>query len=157
MIGRNAVATVGEAGTTYAPGKEDSYLRIPPGSTNITIGQDGVGQLHRQQHRVENLPAACHRRLHLARDIRQRIGPRTARRLAVGATANSGTPIVGTPDTPGFGSTIGGVLELSNVDLATEMTNMITAERGYQANSRVISTAAEMLGTVVTLRPSRPS
>ena len=59
-------------------------------------------------------------------------------------TANSGAPIVGTPDTPGFGSTIGGELEMSNVDMATEMTNMITAERGYQANSRVITTADEM-------------
>ena len=55
------------------------------------------------------------------------------------------------PDTSGFGSTIGGELEMSNVDLATEMTNMITAERGYQANSRVISTADEMLGTLVTM------
>ena len=38
---------------------------------------------------------------------------------------------------------------MSNVDLATEMTNMITAERGYQANSRVITTADEMLATLV--------
>ena len=68
-----------------------------------------------------------------------------------GQTANSGAPIVGTPDTAGFGSTIGGVLEMSNVDLATEMTNMITAERGYQANSRVITTADEMLGSLVTM------
>ena len=66
-------------------------------------------------------------------------------------TTNSGPPIVGTPDTPGFGSTIGGELEQSNVDMATEMTNMITAERGYQANSRVISTADEMLATLVTM------
>jgi flagellar hook protein FlgE len=40
---------------------------------------------------------------------------------------------------------------MSNVDLATEMTNMITAERGYQANSRVISTASEMLQTLVQM------
>ena len=66
-------------------------------------------------------------------------------------TANSGAPVVGTPDTGGFGSTVGGELEMSNVDLATEMTNMITAERGYQANSRVISTADEMLGTLVSM------
>ena len=67
-------------------------------------------------------------------------------------TANSGAPLVNTPDTPGFGTTVGGELEQSNVDLATEMTNMITAERGYQANSRVISTADEMLGTLVTMQ-----
>jgi flagellar hook protein FlgE len=40
---------------------------------------------------------------------------------------------------------------MSNVDLATEFTNMITAERGYQANSKVISTADQMLQTVVNM------
>ena len=53
------------------------------------------------------------------------------------------------PNTVGFGATVGGELEMSNVDLATEMTNMITAERGYQANSRMITTADQMLGTLV--------
>ncbi len=41
VIGRNAVATETEAGTTYAAGKEDSYIQIPPGSSNVSIGQDG--------------------------------------------------------------------------------------------------------------------
>ena len=40
---------------------------------------------------------------------------------------------------------------MSNVDLATEFTNMITAERGYQANSRVITTADQMLQDLVNL------
>jgi flagellar hook protein FlgE len=151
VIGRNAVAAAGEAGTTYSAGKEDSYLRIPPGSTNVTIGQDGSVSY------TDNNPES--------KTYQQRV---TAGYLSVATfanesglerlggslwaqTSNSGTPIVGTPDTPGFGATIGGVLEMSNVDLATEMTNMITAERGYQANSRVITTAAEMLQTVVTM------
>ncbi|HTA16075.1 MAG TPA: flagellar hook-basal body complex protein, partial [Solirubrobacteraceae bacterium] len=41
LVGRNAVATTTEAGTTYAPGTEDSYIVIPPGSDNVSIGQDG--------------------------------------------------------------------------------------------------------------------
>ena len=41
---------------------------------------------------------------------------------------------------------------MSNVDLATEFTNMITAERGYQANSRVITTADQMLQDVVNMK-----
>ncbi|MGZ4304794.1 MAG: flagellar basal body rod C-terminal domain-containing protein [Solirubrobacteraceae bacterium] len=45
-----------------------------------------------------------------------------------------------------------GTLEMSNVDMATEFTNMIQAERGYQANSSVISTADQMLQTLVQLR-----
>lgn len=151
VIGRTAVATVTEAGTTYAPGKEESFIKVPPGSTNVSIGQDGSVSY------TDNNPES--------KTYQQRV---TAGYLSLatfanepglerlggslwGQTANSGTPIVGTPNTPGFGATIGGVLEMSNVDLATEMTNMITAERGYQANSRVITTADQMLQTTVTM------
>ncbi len=151
IIGRNAVATVTEAGTTYAAGKEDSFIKVPPGATNVSIGQDGSVSY------TDNNPAS--------KTYQQRV---TAGYLSLatfanepglerlggslwGQTSNSGAPIVGTPATPGFGATIGGVLEMSNVDLATEMTNMITAERGYQANSRVITTADQMLQTVVTM------
>ena len=41
---------------------------------------------------------------------------------------------------------------MSNVDLATEFTNMISAQRGFQANSRVISTADDMLNDLVNLK-----
>jgi flagellar hook protein FlgE len=152
VIGRNAVASETEAGTTYAPGKEDTYIRIPPGSINVSIGQDGSvtytdenPESKTYQHQV----AAGY--LSLATFANESGLERQGGSLW-GQTANSGAPIVGTPDMPGFGSTIGGELEQSNVDLATEMTNMITAERGYQANSRVISTAAEMLQTLVTMQ-----
>ena len=64
---------------------------------------------------------------------------------------SSGTGTTGVPETAGLGSTIGGVLEMSNVDLASEFTNMITAQRGFQANSRVISTADQMLSDLVNL------
>ena len=68
------------------------------------------------------------------------------------ATSNSGSEVVGTPNTVGYGQTIAGEVEMSNVDLATEFTNMITAERGYQANSRVITTADQMLQDVVQMK-----
>jgi flagellar hook protein FlgE len=66
--------------------------------------------------------------------------------------ASSGAGTTNPPETNGLGSTIGGVLEMSNVDLATEFTNMITAERGFQASSRVLSTADEMLQDLVNLK-----
>jgi flagellar hook protein FlgE len=47
---------------------------------------------------------------------------------------------------------MGGMLEMSNVDLASEFTNMIVAQRGIQANSRVISTADQMLQDLVNLK-----
>jgi flagellar hook protein FlgE len=52
----------------------------------------------------------------------------------------------------GFGTLTTGAIEMSNVDLAQEFTNLITAQRGFQANSRVISTADDMLQELVNLK-----
>jgi len=68
------------------------------------------------------------------------------------ATASSGAGVADTPGNTGLGQTIGGELEMSNVDLATEFTNMITAQRGFEASSRVLSTCDEMLQTLVNLK-----
>jgi len=77
--------------------------------------------------------------------------------LKVGNTAfsespASGVPMVGLPDTGGRGRLVPGNLEASNVDLSTEFTNLITTQRGFQANTRVVSTADEMLQELVNLR-----
>jgi flagellar hook protein FlgE len=152
VIGRNAVATEGEAGTTYAPGKEESYIKIPPGSANVSIGQDGSVSYTDEEAGSKDFEKRVTAGYVTLATFANEAGLERLGGSLWAETANSGTPIVGTPDTAGFGSTIGGELEMSNVDLATEMTNMITAERGYQANSRVISTADEMLGTLVTMQ-----
>jgi flagellar hook protein FlgE len=68
------------------------------------------------------------------------------------SSANSGTSTVGAPGTSGLGLITPGAIEMSNVDLAQEFTNMITAQRGFQANSRVISAADEMLQELVNLK-----
>jgi flagellar hook protein FlgE len=68
------------------------------------------------------------------------------------SSANSGTAAIGTPGTGGRGSIATGFLEGSNVDLAQQFTNMIMAERGFQANSRVISTSDEILQDLVNLK-----
>jgi flagellar hook protein FlgE len=153
VIGRNAeVASESETGDTYKPGEKDTYLRIPPGSANVSVGQDGSISYTDEEvgsPQFEKRVTAGY--LSLATFANETGLERLGGSLW-GQTSNSGAPIVGTPDTSGFGSTIGGKLEMSNVDMATEMTNMITAERGYQANSRVISTADEMLGTLVTMQ-----
>jgi flagellar hook protein FlgE len=67
-------------------------------------------------------------------------------------TVNSGEPIVGTPGSGGRGVVASGYLEMSNVDLAQEFTSMIMAQRGFQANSRVITTGDEILQELVNLR-----
>ena len=95
---------VGSTAPSSSSSAAPTYLNVPPGSTNLAIGQDG----------------------------------------SVSYTDENST-------SPTFGQTISGSLEMSNVDLATEFTNMITAERGYQANSKVITTADSMLQTVVNM------
>ena len=68
------------------------------------------------------------------------------------SSANSGPRTVNTPGEGGTGITQAGAVEMSNVDLAQTFTNMITAQRGFQANSRVITTADSMLEELVNMK-----
>ena len=125
----------------------DSFIQIPAGSTGTAIGTDG---------QVTYVPSGGGPRttagtISLAKfpndnGLLRLSGNRWAAHPA------AGTEQVGTPDGSTFGQTIGGTLEMSNVDLAYEFTNMITAQRGFQANSRVISTADDMLQELVNLK-----
>ncbi len=65
---------------------------------------------------------------------------------------SSGQPIIGEPGTAGIGRVLSSSLELSNVDLAEEFIKMIAAQRGFQANSRVITTTDDLLQEVVNLK-----
>ena len=67
-------------------------------------------------------------------------------------TVNSGDAQVGAAGTGGRGDLSGGTLEMSNVDLSAEFTNLIIAQRGFQANSRVITTSDELLQELVNLK-----
>jgi flagellar hook protein FlgE len=66
-------------------------------------------------------------------------------------SANTGEPVLGVANTRGRGSIASGTLEISNVDLSQEFTNLIIAQRGFQANSRIITTGDEILQEVVNL------
>jgi flagellar basal-body rod protein FlgG len=67
-------------------------------------------------------------------------------------TTASGLGTLGNPGAAGFGSIQQGALETSNVNVVSEITNLITAQRAYEMNSRVIQAADEMLSSVVQLR-----
>jgi flagellar hook protein FlgE len=67
-------------------------------------------------------------------------------------TVNSGLPLVGVAGTSGLGTLQSGTVEMSNVDLAQEFTNLIVAQRGFQANSKVITASDEMLQDLVNLK-----
>src|SRR5689334_18102182 len=66
-------------------------------------------------------------------------------------SAKSATPAVGSPDTGGRGSIVGGALESSNVDIATEFTNMIVLQRDYEANARVVTTVDQLSQDTINL------
>ena len=67
-------------------------------------------------------------------------------------SVNSGLAQVGIAGDGGRGSLAGGMLEMSNVDLAQEFTNLIVAQRGFQANSRIITASDELLQDLVNLK-----
>jgi flagellar hook protein FlgE len=67
-------------------------------------------------------------------------------------SSNSGEAMILTPGAAGTGGVVAGALEMSNVDLAQEFTDMIIAQRGFQANSKTISAADQILQDVISLK-----
>jgi flagellar hook protein FlgE len=146
VVGRNAAAP-----------PADIYINIPANATDVTIGPDGaVTFVPGAGYTVPpGLPAVTNGRatagfISLAKfPNEQALERQSGNRFR--ASGASGAPNVGVPGAAGYGSTVGGVIEMSNVELATEFTNMIVAQRGFQANSRVISTGDQMLQDLVNL------
>lgn len=139
------VDTAAPAGPDGNP--PNTFINIPDGATGIAVGTDGA---------VSYIPTGGGPRVN-AGQIGLAKFPNDAGLLRLSgnrwaADPAAGKPAVGAPDGVTFGYTIGGTLEMSNVDLASEFTNMITAQRGFQANSRVISTADDMLQELVNLK-----
>ncbi|HLB06369.1 MAG TPA: flagellar basal-body rod protein FlgG [Alphaproteobacteria bacterium] len=67
-------------------------------------------------------------------------------------SASSGTPGTGTPGTDGFGRLLQGFLETSNVDAVAEITALITAQRAYELNSKVVTAVDEMMNATTQMR-----
>ena len=123
----------------------DQTIKIAPGGTDVSVGQDGG---------VTYVDATGNRAS--AGYITLATFPNSPGLERIGSnrwiqSANSGGETVGTPGN-GNGFVTSGALEMSNVDLAQAFTSMITAQRGYQANSRAISTADQMLEELVNLK-----
>lgn len=117
----------------------DPSITVDPNASNITIGSDGtVSQT------VNNLTSVAGQ-LQLVRFVNP-VGLETIGRNLYRATPASGTEVTGVAGTdPGFGTIAQGMLEMSNVRVADEMIRMIVSMRAYEANSKAIQTADEML------------
>lgn len=66
-------------------------------------------------------------------------------------TTASGDAMMGNPEAVGYGSIMQGYVENSNVNVVTEITDLITAQRAYEMNSKVITASDDMMKTVTNL------
>lgn len=67
-------------------------------------------------------------------------------------TTESGAPVTGAPGTNGLGTIAPNALEMSNVDIGTEFVNLITVQRGFQANTKIVTTTDEMISDVINMK-----
>jgi flagellar hook protein FlgE len=133
----NGVESVGVKESNGAPAGSLTQFQIAPDGTVIGIYSNGTKRNEAQIALANfNNPSGL-----------EKIGNTSFR-----STPNSGLAQVGTPQTGGRGTLQSGTLEMSNVDLGQEFTNLIIAERGFQANSRVITSSDEMLQDLVNLK-----
>jgi flagellar basal-body rod protein FlgG len=121
----------------------EPQITIPPNATSITVSRDGVvsvvlaGQAAAQQ--VGTIELAS---------FQNPAGLRAVGSNLFEPTTASGDATTGVPGTDGIGTIAQGFLEESNVSVVEEMVNMILGQRAYEANSRVVKAADEMLAQV---------
>ena len=115
-------------------------LTIPTDTVSITVGMDGTVSIIQADDPVPSEIGT----IQLARFVNPG-GLRSLGRNLFVPTEGSGDEIIGTPGEDGFGNISQGFLEMSNVSVVDEMVNMITAQRAYETNSKVIQTADDML------------
>ncbi len=118
-------------------------ISIPRDATSISVGNDGTvsvtvpGQANAQN--VGQLQLAS---------FANPAGLESIGRNLFKETSASGQPAAGSPDSNGLGRIEQGFVENSNVNVVEELVNMISAQRAYETNSKVISAADRMLGTI---------
>lgn len=129
-------------GYTLAPG-----ITIPQEATDITISRDGQVQV--------SLPGQTDAQIvgqvELAAFANDAGLDPLGNNLFV-ETAASGAPTIGTPASDGIGSVLQGFLETSNVNSVTEITSLITAQRAYEMNAKVITATDEMMSVTSNVK-----
>ena len=115
-------------------------LTVPTDTISIAVGLDGTVSVVQAG---DATPVEIGN-VQLARFVNP-AGLRSLGKNLYSPTNASGNEITGTPGEKGFGTLAQGFLEMSNVSVVDEMVNMITAQRAYETNSKVITTADDML------------
>ncbi|GHR03420.1 flagellar basal-body rod protein FlgG [Helicobacter pylori] len=122
-------------------------ITLPEDTTQVNIGVDGTVSVTQGLQTTSNVIG----QITLANFVNP-AGLHSMGDNLFSITNASGEAIVGNPDSQGLGKLRQGFLELSNVRLVEEMTDLITAQRAYEANSKSIQTADAMLQTVNSLK-----
>ncbi|UOR50500.1 flagellar basal-body rod protein FlgG [Helicobacter pylori] len=122
-------------------------ITLPEDTTQVNIGVDGTVSMTQGLQTTSNVIG----QITLANFVNP-AGLHSMGDNLFSITNASGEAIVGNPDSQGLGKLRQGFLELSNVRLVEEMTDLITAQRAYEANSKSIQTADAMLQTVNSLK-----
>lgn len=121
-------------------------ITIPASAISVTITRDGIVS-YNQQGSTASTQAGT---IQLVTFINNGGLQSSGENLYV-ETASSGTPSANTPGTNGAGLLNQGYVETSNVNVAEELVNMIVAQRGYEMNSKAITTSDEMLARLSQL------
>lgn len=115
-------------------------ITVPQDATSITIGEDGTVSVTQAANgtptQIGNIATV---------DFVNPAGLQAIGGNLFRETGASGAPIAGTPGLNGLGTLAQGALETSNVEIVEEMVNMITTQRAYEMNAKVVSTADQML------------
>jgi flagellar basal-body rod protein FlgG len=122
-------------------------ITIPTNALAVTIGQDGTVSV-----RLPDTAAASQVGQIQAVRFPNNGGLRAVGRNLYEETDSSGAPVTGLFSQQGFGSLQQGFLESSNVSVVEQVVNMITAQRAYEANSKGIQTADDMLQQAINLK-----
>ena len=116
---------------------------FPPDGTNVTISPDGIVSVTVGK----STTSVEVGRIELAR-FANPTGLTALGGNLYAENSASGAPTSGTPQADGFGKLLQGSLESSNVEVVTEMTDMIAAQRAYEINARAINTAESMMKSI---------
>src|SRR5699024_5709091 len=131
---------------------EIGRIRIPKNSGSFSIQGNGIVNYIDEENQTQEAGQIRLAKFANPGGLEQVGGNMYRSSVNDGIVGEAGIPDLLAPEEEGVASIVSGALEMSNVDLAEEFTDMIVAQRGFQANTRIITTSDEILQELVNLK-----